>query len=414
MGYVISFRKVFFPVGLLLGAILIAGWLRVTKPVSPANQITERVWTVDVLPVVFSDVQPEMRLFAQIVAGREVRLRALVSGVVESVGPNFANGGVVEEGEMLITFDPFFIDRNLVEQRTFFREAQARLNELTVRVEIEGLLLIEDNVQLEIAQDDFDRYEELVREAVSERKLDEVRLAVSRAQTQVLLREQSRSTLGAQIDQQRAVIDRLMASVESAVRRRSDTVLNAPFGGYLTDISVNEGMWLSEGDSMGRLIEARHLEARVFLSDEQFARAFAAGPISRPVAVRWKIGEGSIVYDAVVDRLESEINPALGGVHVYARLSSSASTAALRPGAFVEVTVPDRIYENVVRLPQEALHEKDRVYAIVDGRLEERSVDLVGRDGDWVLLKGALIDGEDIVLTRFTEIGPGVPVLIAQ
>ncbi|SVC75017.1 uncharacterized protein METZ01_LOCUS327871, partial [marine metagenome] len=29
MDYVIRFRKVLFPIGLLLGAILIAGWLRV-------------------------------------------------------------------------------------------------------------------------------------------------------------------------------------------------------------------------------------------------------------------------------------------------------------------------------------------------------------------------------------------------
>jgi len=228
---VIRFRKVLFPIGLLLGAILIAGWLRVTKPVSPANPTTERVWTVDVLPVAFLDVQPEMRLFAQIVAGREVHLRSLVSGVVETVGLNFANGGVVEKGEMLITIDPFFLDRNLVEQRALFREAGARFKELAAQVEIEVLLLVEDHVQLEIAQDDLDRYAELVGEAVSERKLDEVRLTVSRAQTQVLLREQNLSMLEAQIDQQRAVVERLTASVESAERRRSDTIFDAPFGG---------------------------------------------------------------------------------------------------------------------------------------------------------------------------------------
>ena len=182
----------------------------------------------------------------------------------------------------------------------------------------------------------------------------------------------------------------------------------------MTDISVNEGMWLNAGDTLGRLIEARHLEARVFLSDEQFARAFSTGPISRPATVRWEIGDSSVVFNAVVDRLESEINPALGGVHVFARLGPGATTVALRPGAVVEVTIPDRVYEEVARLPQEALHEGGRVYAVVDGRLEERLVDLVGRDGDWVLLKGLLAEGEDIVLTRFTQIGSGVPVTIAR
>ena len=190
--------------------------------------------------------------------------------------------------------------------------------------------------------------------------------------------------------------------------------MRAPFGGYLTDIMVNEGMQLSMGDSVAQLIDANQLEARIFLSHKQFSRAFSGGVVNKPAIVNWKTGSKLIVFNAVVERLESEIDPALGGVHMYARLDSNTTNTAIRPGAFVEVIVPDRVYEKVVRLPQEALHEGSRVYAIVGGRLEERMVDLVGRDGDWVLLKGALVDGEDIVLTRFTEIGPGVSVTIAE
>ena len=410
----IRFRKALFPIGLLLGAIAIAGWLRATKPSSPANPITEHIWTVDVLPVVVADIQPEMRLFAQIVAGREVELRALVAGTVESVGSNFANGGIVEKGETLVTIDSFFHDRDLMEQRALLRQAMARLDELTAKVEIEGLLLFEDHTQLAISQDDLARYEELVGEAVSERKLDKVRLAASRAQSQVLLREQQLLALKAQINQQIAFIDKLEASVERAARKRMDTQMRAPFGGYLTDIMVNEGMQLSMGDSVAQLIDANQLEARIFLSHKQFSRAFSGGVVNKPAIVNWKTGSKLIVFNAVVERLESEIDPALGGVHMYARLDSNTTNTAIRPGAFVEVIVPDRVYEKVVRLPQEALHEGSIVYAIVGGRLEERMVDLVGRDGDWVLLKGALVDGEDIVLTRFTEIGPGVSVTIAE
>ena len=125
----IRFRKVLFPVGLLLGAIVIAGWLRATKPSSPENPITEHVWTVDVLPVVVADIQPEMRLFAQIVAGREVELRALVAGTVESVGSNFADGGIVEKGETLVSIDSFFHDRDLMSNvRCFAKQWRDSMN----------------------------------------------------------------------------------------------------------------------------------------------------------------------------------------------------------------------------------------------------------------------------------------------
>ena len=116
----IQFRKLIIPVGFLLGAVLIAGWLRATKSDSPESPRAARVWTVDTTPVVISDFMPELHLFAEIVSGLATDLRALVAGTVESVGTNFANGGVIEKGEVLLTMDPFFRDRDLVRSR-FYR-----------------------------------------------------------------------------------------------------------------------------------------------------------------------------------------------------------------------------------------------------------------------------------------------------
>jgi hypothetical protein len=42
------------------------------------------------------------------------------------------------------------------------------------------------------------------------------------------------------------------------------------------------------------------------------------------------------------------------------------------------------------------------------GRLRARRVSLVGRDGNYVLLRGALVEGDLVVLTRFDGIGEGV------
>ena len=43
-------------------------------------------------------------------------------------------------------------------------------------------------------------------------------------------------------------------------------------------------------------------------------------------------------------------------------------------------------------------------------RLVSRRVEIAGRDGNHVLVRGALSDGELVVTTRFAEIGPGVAV----
>ena len=121
-------------------------------------------------------------------------------------------------------------------------------------------------------------------------------------------------------------------------------------------------------------------------------------------------------FDAYVTRLLSSalegtgMTPVLGGSQ---EANTSLSSTPLRPGDAVSVTLIDGDL-TLAGTGTVTMIEEDRVYAVIDGRLEERLVDLVGRDGDWVLLKGALIEGEEIVLTRFTQIGPGIPVIIAR
>ena len=54
----------------------------------------------------------------------------------------------------------------------------------------------------------------------------------------------------------------------------------------------------------------------------------------------------------------------------------------------------------------------EKVYVVVDGRLAARTVEIVGRSGNDVLVRGAIKDGERIVAETFPEIGPGVKVEI--
>jgi multidrug efflux pump subunit AcrA (membrane-fusion protein) len=79
----------------------------------------------------------------------------------------------------------------------------------------------------------------------------------------------------------------------------------------------------------------------------------------------------------------------------------------LRPGAFVSISLPDQVYHKVARLPESALYNTNAVYVVKGERLEERAVQLLARVGNDVLLRGELKDGDQVVTTRFAEIGPG-------
>ena len=161
-----------------------------------------------------------------------------------------------------------------------------------------------------------------------------------------------------------------------------------------------------------RLIDANRLEARFHLSNSEYARLLAGGDYrGRNAEVIWRIGDAAYDFKAVIDRVDGEIDAQSGGVDLYARILGQGIDGVLRPGAFVEVILDDRLFSNVVRLPESALHDDGSgrllVYVIIGGRLEARSVEVVLRDGNHVLLRGSLADSEPVVITRLPEIGAG-------
>ena len=281
---------------------------------------------------------------------------------------------------------------------------------MSVAKESTARLLEEERRQLDIIERDFKRYEQLKTGVVSEQTMDEKHLAVSRARGSVLARDQKLLSIGAQIDQQQAIIDRYRAAMERAEEDLKDTKVFAPFDGYLTDIRAAEGMHLNIGDPLAKLIDVGRLEVKVFLSNAQFGRIFSELPIILPLEVTWNVGDTEFVFDGVVDRMESQIDSSLGGVHVYARLNREASEGLLRPGAVVNILAQDRVYEQVARLPEGVLHNDQAVYVVAGGRLNRRSVTLVGRDDNYVLVQGELAEGELVAVTRFDGTMDGLAV----
>jgi multidrug efflux system membrane fusion protein len=165
------------------------------------------------------------------------------------------------------------------------------------------------------------------------------------------------------------------------------------------------------GDRVARLIDARRLEVRFHIGNAQFSQLQSgAGFKGRTVQVYWQGRDGATPLKAVIERENSEIDTASGGVDLIARLADLGAGSALRPGAFVRIVMPGRSYENVVRLPEAALHHKDTVYLIEEDRLKPVKVSFIARVDSDVLVRGGLTNGQIVVTSRFPEIGPGVKV----
>lgn len=405
-------RKVLLPLVILVVAVSFAGYLRATRPPIKRSPIEERVWVVSAIPVSFQDIQPKLRLYGEIVAGRKVDLRPLVGGRIVAVGPDFSTGGIVRTGDLLIEIDDFDYKSTLAERQAQLAEAKARLEEYLSDLTAEKQLLVRDKEQLKLREREVQRRANLrARGSGSVKALDDSRLALNQARQAVTTREQGIARLSARTKQQSAVLARMEVTLERARRDLQEVRLRAPFDGFLIDVEGAIGKKVTTNDRVARLIDARWLEAKFQISDEEFGRLVAAGGyMGRKATVRWATRGRNFTFPAVIKRSASQVDANSGGVDLFARIANTDAKTVLRPGVFVEVVIEDRAYSKVVRLPASALHGGNRVFAIVDGRLRERRVELVARAGNDVLVRGPLKSDERILTTRFAEIGAGVRV----
>lgn len=370
-------KSVRLPLLIVTATLVIIFLLIATRPRMQPIPRPERVWPVEVVEAHYATLQPELKLFGEVIAGRRSELRPLVSGLIVEVGPNFRDGGIVQEGELLVQIDAFDYETALAEQRSVLKEAEARL---------------------QLLKKDYERARELRADnTVSEQFLENAELAVV---------------------QQEAIVEQRAISVKQARRDLKETRLLAPYAGVVNNVSANLGNQVSGfgSDKVADLIDTGQLEVRFSLSNAQYGRLLESDEpiVGRPVQVSWKVGNETLEYEARIERVGAEIASTTGGVEIFAVIQSSGSQANLRPGAFVAVRLSDKAYQNVARAPESAVYGEDVIYVIEDGRMAERRIQIQGYDGENLLFTSAgdppVVDGDLIVTTQLREGGSGAKV----
>ncbi|MEC7301917.1 MAG: efflux RND transporter periplasmic adaptor subunit [Pseudomonadota bacterium] len=396
-------------------AISIAGYLKASKPVVEPKTLTERVWTVAVIPAKTENVRPRIKLFGEIVSGRTVDLRPQVAGKILRASPNLVEGGVVRAGEVIVDIDPFDYQAALRQRKAELLEAQGRLKELKAELSGAVTLLDKDKSQVALRRKNAERRAKLRGSGAGTAKAsDDARLALSETEQRQIERQKEIRSLRAAIEQQQAIMNRLEVMVEVAKRDLGETRIVSPVDGFVSSVETAEGKWLNVGDNVAKLIDGNRLEAKFHISRTRFKRLLEGGGYRlRPAEVIWQGRSGTKPYTAYIDRVGSEVDASTGGVNLYAKIKTKGAETILRPGAFVEVHITDKVFGNVVRLPGAAIYNEDTIYIVEGERLASRKVRIVSRTGNEALATVVGLKSDDrIVTTRLPEASPGLKVRI--
>ena len=302
-----------------------------------------------------------------------------ISGAIIDHHPGMVSGGLISEGEVLVTIDAR--DYELAVERQQAQVARARLD---LRVE---------NGRQAIAEQEW---ESMAKELVM----------MDRADESLALREP-------QVAAARAGVQAARGAVETAQLSLDRTRISAPFNAVVREEAVEVGQIVGPGYRLATLAGTDVSWVEVSVPVDALSRLLIPGhnvtdeDEGSLAIVSQKTASGvTIEREGRVLRLLRELDPRGRMARLIVQIDDPMDLAKdveerrlpLLAGAFVSVKLEGTVLEDVVAVPREALRDGRYVWVSTeDKRLAIREVTVVWRERDRVLVSDGLFEGELIV-----------------
>jgi RND family efflux transporter MFP subunit len=368
-------------------AILLAGGgltalIFLTEPTAQRSGATkETAMLVEVTSAERGSYQPIIVATGTVQPSKSIILSSRVSGQIVRQYPDFAPGGFVQEGDMLVQIDPADYRNTLELRESDLQQAQAQL-------EIE-----------QGRQDAARKGYELVDEDLEEMN------------TELVLRQPQLNSVKAQVEAAEAAVKQARVNLQR-------TRIRAPFDAHILSRNVNEGSQVNVGDNLGRIVgtDEYWVEVNVPLSNLRWLNfSDGAGASGSEVKIRdrkawaddqYRLGK---LYQ-LIGSLENQTRLARVLVSIPDPLAKeNESLPTLIINAFVEAEIEAEELQDVIRLNRDYVREGETVWVMEDKELKIRKVDILFEDARYAYIRGGLEEGEQVVKTNLATVTEGAP-----
>jgi len=224
-----------------------------------------------------------------------------------------------------------------------------------------------------------------------------------------------------QMESARAQRNAAVANVQQAEINLQRTRVFAPFNGYVRNEQLETGQYLNAGSAVATIVGTDQVEivVPVSLDDLAWLQVPRNGELLQgsEAEIELQSGGRNFRWQGVITRAMGEIDPRNRTAHVVVTVADPLAKDAtgrsllneLLPGMFVEVRLQGEELADVIVVPRGALRDNDTVWiADRENRLHIRTVDIVRRERNEILIRAGLQAGEKIVLTGLTGAAEGM------
>ncbi|MEA3290762.1 MAG: biotin/lipoyl-binding protein, partial [Pseudomonadota bacterium] len=352
---------------------------------------------------------PTLRLFGRVESPHKSTLSAAVEADV--LETPVLEGQSVEQDQLLVRLDDADIRLVIAQRQAELVEIDAQSQSDRKKIESDRAALVRERELLRLTAKAVDRAQKLARtRAGAEAAVDEALQSLERQELAVEKRQKSIVELETHQLQLEARKQRGEAALAGAERDLERCVISAPFGGRITQVHVSPGDRVSRGKVLVELYDSGEMEVRVQVPDRYLAalQEVLAGGGKVTARLSSDNGQGQLL----LHRFAAQVVHGQGGVDAFFR---AADGALPELGRTVELEAELPPLQDVFGLPVDAFYGRQRVYKVVDGRLQAVEVQRVGervenRQAIVLVRSGALAEGDRVMVSRLPQAVSGLRV----
>lgn len=170
----------------------------------------------------------------------------------------------------------------------------------------------------------------------------------------------------------------------------------APFSGYLKSQGIIEGSFVSKGQQLFYLSDAKNVEIVVpLLVDEVNLIDFSKSPT---VKVYSDKNDEDILYGKIY-RKETSLNRNSQTLNVYVTLTNNNLNPYFLPGNYVSLKIKGKKFYDVAQIPRYVIDNEHFVPTMEDGKLAKQKVDVITIQGDMAIIKNTVSEDMKLVTT---------------
>jgi RND family efflux transporter MFP subunit len=212
------------------------------------------------------------------------------------------------------------------------------------------------------------------------------------------------------------------AELQQARLDLEKVTIKAPFDCRLAEVNIQEGQYLSTGESLFEALGIGVTEVVAHFRGDQLKKLFNASQLEEfqlsldmekmrsrlnfKATVRYQSGDWSAEWDAHFTRIREAVDAQTRAINVVVAVDRPYEKIipGIRPpltrGMFCEVELQVGVRQDSIVIPRSALHEGDTVFLVDDqNRLRRQKVEVAFAQSNFYCLANGLEGGETLIVS---------------